>query len=67
MPLRRNNIEAERGRLGLTKSEMCNALGVTTKTYNSYISGGSIPSRVLEILRSMTGKSLDYLLGLSEN
>lgn len=65
--MRRNNIEAERGRLGLTKSAMCDALGVTTRTYNNYIAGGSIPSRVLEILRKMTGRSLDYLLGLTDD
>ena len=30
----RVNIEAERGRLQMTKGEMCEALGVTLKTYN---------------------------------
>lgn len=60
----RVNIEAERGRLGMTKEQMCAALGVTGKTYLSYIRGGTIPSTVLEKLREMTGKSTDYLLGL---
>lgn len=60
------NIEAERARLGMTKGEMCAALGVTAKTYNSYISGNTIPSNVLETLRKLTGKSIDYLLGLAE-
>jgi hypothetical protein len=40
----RPNIEAERGRLGMTKAQMCEALGVTSKTYISYIEGGTIPS-----------------------
>ena len=62
----RVNIEAERGRLGMTKEQMCAALGVTGKTYLSYIRGGTIPSTVLEKLREITGKSTDYLLGLSE-
>jgi len=61
----RVNIEAERARLQLTKTEMCAALGVTDKTYRSYIQGGTIPNTVLEKLRDMTGKSIDYLLGLS--
>ena len=60
----RANIEAERGRLGMTKEQMCAALGVTSKTYLKYIRGGTIPSTVLEKLRNMTGKSTDYLLGL---
>ena len=60
----RNNIEAERGRLGLTKGKMCKELGITVKTYNSYISGSPIPSNVLETLKSLTGCSIDYLLGV---
>lgn len=58
----RLNIEAERGRLQLTKTAMCSALSITSKTYNSYIRGGNIPSSVLEKLKLMTGKSIDYLL-----
>lgn len=60
----RVNIEAERGRLGLTKGEMCSALGITDKTYRRYIRGEPIPSSILEKLREMTGKSIDYLLGI---
>ena len=62
----RVNIEAERGRLQMTKSQMCDALGVTLKTYNSYIKGAMIPSPVLERLRDLTGCSIDYLLGFTE-
>ena len=60
----RMNIEAERGRLGMTKEQMCAALGITGKTYNAYIRGRPIPSSILEKLREMTGKSVDYLLGI---
>ena len=49
----------------MTKTNMCQELGVTLKTYNSYIRGAVIPSDVLEKLRSMTGRSIDYLLGLN--
>lgn len=63
----RPNIEAERARMGMTKGQMCEALGVTSKTYISYIEGGNIPSSTLEKLREMTGKSIDYLLGLAES
>lgn len=60
----RVNIEAERARLGMTKGEMCKALNISGKTYNAYINGRSIPSGILERLREMTGKSVDYLLGI---
>lgn len=60
----RVNIEAERGRLQMSKGAMCAALGVTLKTYNGYIRGAAIPSTILEKLKSMTGCSVDFLLGL---
>lgn len=63
----RTNIEAERGRMQLSKAAMCERLGVTAKTYNKYINGGTIPSTVLEKLKNMTGQSVDYLLGLDTN
>ncbi len=61
--MNRVNIEAERGRLQMTKADMCKELGVTQKTYNGYIRGASIPSTVLVHLRTLTGKTIDYLLG----
>ena len=60
----RMNIEAERARLGLTKAELQAELGITDKTYRSYISGAAIPSTILEKLRDLTGKSIEYLLSL---
>ena len=62
----RANIEAERARLGITKSKMSEELGVTLKTYTGYINGAPIPSAKLEKLRDMTGKTIDYLLGLDD-
>ncbi|MBQ5928043.1 MAG: helix-turn-helix transcriptional regulator [Oscillibacter sp.] len=62
----RDNIEAERGRMRMTKCALCEALGVTLKTYNGYINGAPIPSTILEKLHRMTGKSVDYLLGLRD-
>lgn len=60
----RVNIEAERGRLQMTKTDICKELGITLKTYNGYIRGDMIPSTVLEHLKKLTGRSIDYLLGL---
>jgi len=62
--MNRVNIEAERGRLQMSKTEMCQMLGITMKTYNNYIRGATVPSTVLEQLRKLTGRSIDYLLGL---
>ena len=60
----RMNIEAERARLGMTKLQIEAALGITDKTYRSYINGGPIPSTILEKLKELTGKSIDYLLAV---
>lgn len=64
MPKKRVNLEAERGRLMLTKQEICEELGITPKTWNSYVNGAAISSKVLVKLRELTGKTTDYLLGL---
>ena len=61
----RTNIEAERGRLQMTKTDMCNFLGITLKTYNGYIRGAMIPSTVLEQLRNVTGKG-HHLVGVGD-
>lgn len=61
----RMNIEAERARLGYTKKQMCDALGITGKTYLKYVRGDTIPSGVLIKLHELTGQSMEYLLGLS--
>lgn len=67
MPQKRVNLEAERGRLMLSKAEICKEIGVTTKTWNGYVNGQNIPSWVLVKLREMTGKSVDYLLGMVDD
>lgn len=59
-----NNIEAERGRLGFTKEEMAKLLGISSKTYRSYISGKAIPSSVLINMSKLFNCSVDYLLDL---
>ena len=62
----RMNIEAERGRQGLTKTQVAERLGVTLTTYNTYINGASIPSDKLIALSDMFGVSCDYLLGRTQ-
>ena len=44
----RMNIEAERARLGMTKNELSQKLGVSQRTYVKYINGSAISSDVLE-------------------
>lgn len=60
------NIEAERARLQLTKSEISKRLGITGATYNNYLNGiRPIPSAILLKMADMFGCSTDYLLGLN--
>ncbi len=60
----RNNIEAERGRLGLTKKEISLTLGISQKTYSLYIRGKNpIPSDTLLKMARLFNCSTDYLLG----
>lgn len=64
--MERVNIESERYRLRMTKMDMCRELGITLKTYNSYIRGSMIPSYILESLKTLTGRSIDYLLDMDD-
>lgn len=59
----RMNIEAERGRHGLTKTELSDKLDISINTYNSYLKGAAIPSSKLVMMADMFDVSCDYLLG----
>ena len=59
------NIEAERARMQLTKEDLSKQLGISSKTYLSYIRGETpIPSNVLVTMAGLFKCSTDYLLGL---
>jgi len=60
--MKRNNIEAERGRLQITKEEMAKMLGVTSQTYLAYTRGRPIPSPVLIKMSRLFRCTVDYLL-----
>ena len=62
----RANIEAERGRAGMSKLDLCRRLEITDKTYRRYISGGAIPSNKLLLMADLFDCSVDYLLELTE-
>ena len=63
----RNNIEAERARIRMTKEELANVLGISQKTYGNYIdSKTSIPSSVLLKMANLFDVSTDYLLEETE-
>ena len=61
-----NNIEAERGRHNFSKEALSRKLGITSKTYRSYVAGGDIPSNILVEMSNLFACSIDYLLGLSD-
>ena len=60
------NIEAERGRMQLSKEALSRKLGISSKTYNSYIKGTPIPSNVLLCMADLFECRVDYLLGLTD-
>lgn len=57
------NIEAERARMGLSKTDIAEQLGVTRKTYYSWITTGNIPQTAIKKLVMFFGLSSEYLLG----
>ena len=63
----RMNIEAERSRKGLTKTQLAKELGVSLNTYAEYVKGASIPSSKLCALADIFGVSTDYLLGRTDD
>lgn len=64
---RLQNIEAERGRAGMSKMEFSRKLGVSIITYKRYVDGVSpIPTKTLLLMTKILNCSADYLLGLRE-
>ena len=63
----RSNIEAERARNMLTKTELCKKLDITNKSYQKYIQGNAIPSDKLIKMAEIFNCSTDYLLGLESH
>lgn len=61
------NIEAERVRHGLTKEELATVLGVTRKTYQSWITRSTeIPGIKIKIMAELFNVGADYLLAVSD-
>lgn len=61
------NIEAERGRKQLSKEALSRTLGITSRTYWNYLTGGPIPSDKLIAMAELFDCSTDYLLGITDN
>ena len=62
------NIEAERARRGLTKSELAKRLNVSDATLKNWMYGKTeIPSSKIVELAKLFGTSTDYLLGLTHD
>jgi transcriptional regulator with XRE-family HTH domain len=61
-----SNIEAERSRNGLSRTDLSEKLGVSTTTYKRYVDGISpIPSDKIIFMARTFNCSTDYLLGIS--
>lgn len=62
------NIEAERSRNNMSKTDFSKKLGVSITTYKRYIDGESpIPSDKIIFMAKLFKCSSDYLLGLKES
>ena len=62
------NIEAERARRGLTKSELAKRLNVSDATLKNWMYGKTeIPSSKIGELAKLFDTSTDYLLGLTRD
>lgn len=58
-----SNIDAERGRVGMSKAEISRHLGIDRKTYDNWMENGRIPASALIELSKIFDVSIDYLLG----
>jgi len=62
------NIEAERARAGITKSELSTQLGISPKTLANWQSGKtSIPTTALIRMHNIFNCTVDYLLGINSS
>lgn len=61
-----SNIDAERGRVSMSKSEISNKLGIDRKTYDKWMKSGKIPASALVTLSEIFDVSIDYLLGRTD-
>lgn len=60
------NIEAERARLNLTRTELAERLSVSRGTYANWQSGKTeIPGSLIVAMTKLFGVSSDYLLGIA--
>ena len=61
------NIEAERARLNLTRTELAERLSVSRGTYANWQSGKTeIPGSLIVAMTKLFGVSSDYLLGITQ-
>lgn len=66
--MRYPNIEAERARVGLTRKELSDSIGVSTKTYQNWQSAKTeVPASKIIKMVNLFGTSADYLLGLTRD
>ena len=60
------NIGAERARKGWTNTQLADAVGVTRRTLYQWMEKGDMPASALIKMSQLFGKSVDYLLGISD-
>lgn len=62
------NIEAERGRRGMSKTSLASELGVTRDTFAKWQAGKTpIPASAVVKMAKLFDCTADYLLGINSN
>ncbi len=57
------NIDAERARMGITRTELASRLGVGRRTLYNWMEKGDIPEKHLKNMCLLFNCSVDYLIG----
>ena len=58
------NIDAERARMGITRSELASRVGVGRRTLYNWIESGNIPEKHLTQMCLLFNCTIDYLVGI---
>ena len=61
-----NNMKKARLLIGWTQEQMAQQLGILSRMLRNYEKGRAIPSDLLVAMHQITGRSADYLLGLTK-
>lgn len=65
-PMKYPNIDAERARMGITRTELAARLGVGRRTLYNWVETGNIPEKHLKKMCVLFNCTVDYLVGMEK-